>query len=962
MTTTYAVGSLVQARGREWVVQPGSDDEFLVLQPLGGGRHDVTGLHLALERVQPATFPLPTVDDIGDARSAKLLRTAVQLGFRSTAGPFRSLGGIAVEPRAYQLVPLMLALRQDVVRLLISDDVGIGKTVEAGLIASELLAQGSANGLTVLCSPALAEQWHRELIDKFNLDATLVLTSTAPALQRGLAMDESLFDRHPITVVSTDFIKSPTRRHEFLNHAPDLVIVDEAHTAVQDGSSGGGMARHQRHELLKDLAKDRDRHLVLVTATPHSGKDEGFRNLIGLLDPELADLDLETVAGRTRLARHFIQRRRKDIRSYLDEETNFPSDREIRDLSYKLTPAYRELFDDVLAYARGQVQGAATAGVRGRVRWWSALALLRALSSSPAAASATLRSRARSAGAIDATEADVLGRASVLDTADDEAVEGIDTTPGADLPDDADHDGVTDPGVLAHRRWLTRTAKRADLLVGPTEDAKLALLIRQVKDLLADGFDPIVFCRFIDTADYVAEHLQKALKRSAVVGTVTGTLPPSEREQRIRDLTANENERHVLVATDCLSEGVNLQDSFQAVVHYDLAWNPTRHEQREGRVDRFGQSADVVRALTIYGQDTKIDGLVLDILIKRHRAISAATGVSVPVPEGSDSVVEALLEGLLLRGHDADQLELDLQLDERAQALVSSWESAAAKEKAHRTKYQQESLKPDDVAAEIRAARAALGTIDDVVPFVRSGLLAYGAHVTPLATTSKDTLRFSATTGTLDPALRDALPLTRPEPIPFHAAQPAPRKAALLQRTDPYVAALARHVLDGALDSAAPGPKSPARRSGIMRTDAVARRTTVLLVRHRFHLDLPSRERGSTTLVAEDCSVLAFAGAPSRAEWLPPDVALGLLDAQPVANIPSDQAVTSVEAVLAGMGELTAYLEADADVRAAALAASHTRVRRGSGEVIRGLSVRAEHPVDVLGVYVYLPVAQGAVA
>ena len=91
--------------------------------------------------------------------------------------------------------------------------------------------------------------------------------------------------------------------------------------------------------------------------------------------------------------------------------------------------------------------------------------------------------------------------------------------------------------------------------------------------------------------------------------------------------------RHVLVATDCLSEGVNLQDPFQAVVHYDLAWNPTRHEQREGRVDRFGQRAPVVRAVTVYGTDNRIDGIVLDVLIRRHQAISKATGVSVPVPD-----------------------------------------------------------------------------------------------------------------------------------------------------------------------------------------------------------------------------------------------------------------------------------------------------------------------------------------
>lgn len=163
MSLTYAVGSLVKARGREWVVQPGSEEDFLILQPLGGRREDVTGLHTALERVESATFPLPTTDDLGDARSARLLRTALRLGFRSTAGPFRSIGSLSVQPRAYQFVPLMIALQQSPVRLLIADDVGVGKTVEAGLVAAELMAQGDVERLTVLCGPALAEQWQREL-------------------------------------------------------------------------------------------------------------------------------------------------------------------------------------------------------------------------------------------------------------------------------------------------------------------------------------------------------------------------------------------------------------------------------------------------------------------------------------------------------------------------------------------------------------------------------------------------------------------------------------------------------------------------------------------------------------------------------------------------------------------------------------------------------------------------------
>lgn len=254
-----AVGSLVRARGREWVVLPGTTREFLLLQPLGGGQDDSAGV-FPDEGVVPATFPLPSADDLGDAAATDLLRTALRVGFTSSAGPFRSLAGLSVSPRSYQYVPLLMALRQDVIRLLIADDVGIGKTIEAGLIAAELLAQGTVRRLAVLCSPSLAGQWQRELREKFNIDATLVLASTVKGLERNLMLNQSLFERHPHVIISTDFIKSERRRHEFLLRCPELVIVDEAHNCV----SGGNTAQHQRYELIRDLAADTTRHLVLA--------------------------------------------------------------------------------------------------------------------------------------------------------------------------------------------------------------------------------------------------------------------------------------------------------------------------------------------------------------------------------------------------------------------------------------------------------------------------------------------------------------------------------------------------------------------------------------------------------------------------------------------------------------------------------------------------------------------------
>src|SRR5882672_2569757 len=354
---TFAVGSLVKARGREWVVLPESAEDLLVLRPLGGTEDEVTGIYLPLEPVASATFALPDPSQPGDYRSCRLLRDAVRLGFRSSAGPFRTFARIAVEPRPYQLVPLLLALRLDPVRLLIADDVGIGKTVEAGLIARELIDRGEASRLAVLCPPHLAEQWQRELREKFNLEAELVLPGTARRLEARCSVNQSLFDVYPYVIVSTDYIKSDRRREDFLRACPELVIVDEAHTCAASAEKG---ARHQRHHLLKGLAASDSRHLILVTATPHSGKEDAFRSLLELLDHSFVDLpgDLSGPANeahRRKVAAHLVQRRRADIEHYLDADTPFPK-RQEKEETYKLSTEYRRLFERALKHARELVR------------------------------------------------------------------------------------------------------------------------------------------------------------------------------------------------------------------------------------------------------------------------------------------------------------------------------------------------------------------------------------------------------------------------------------------------------------------------------------------------------------------------------------------------------------------------------------------------------------------------------
>ncbi len=296
-SSSYSVGSIVYTRGRDWVVLPSDDSEILRLRPLSGGDKEHSALHLGLEggHVKRSEFPDPLVTESGDIVAGKLLRDAARLSLRSGAGPFRSLGRLSVRPRPYQFVPLIMALRLESARILIADDVGVGKTIEAGLIASELLARGDARRLCVICPPHLCDQWQHELADKFHIQAEIVRTSTVARLERSIPRGGiSLYEYYPNLIISIDFAKSDRRKAFLLQHCPDLVIVDEVHTAADPGYQGS-KDQQQRHELVKQIALDANRHLLLLSATPHSGIEDSFRSLLGLIRPHFRELNLQTL-------------------------------------------------------------------------------------------------------------------------------------------------------------------------------------------------------------------------------------------------------------------------------------------------------------------------------------------------------------------------------------------------------------------------------------------------------------------------------------------------------------------------------------------------------------------------------------------------------------------------------------------------------------------------------------------
>lgn len=942
----FTVGSLVRARGRDWVVVS-FDDDVLKLRPLSGREDESIGIHRLIEgnQITPASFPDPDPVSAGDYVSGRLLRNAARLSLRSGAGPFRSLGRISVRPRPYQFVPLLMALRLDPVRLLIADDVGVGKTIEAAMIARELLDRGDAHRLCVLCPPHLCEQWQRELETKFHIPAVIIRTSTIAQLERKIPRkDISVYRYYPYQVISMDFAKSENRKTRFLEDCPELVIVDEVHTAAQP-RFGSSHEQQRRHELLRELSADAQRHLLLLTATPHSGIEDSFRSLLGLLRKDFLNYDLRDLdeTKRRRLSRHLIQRKRADVVRWMGEETHFPKRIPPFEETYKLNTEYGALFRDVLEFTRETVQTSGLKENRRRVRYWAALALLRCLMSSPAAAIKAFKSREDGAKPLPAEEEDPQA---IQEMRQQEILDPISEYGALDsVPEPAIELGSRD---LAEndRAKLREYRKRAQTILDAGHDPKIVKAAQIIGDMLKDGYHPIVFCRFVATATYVAEELERRLKsrysdiRAVAVSGETGG--DEAREQVVASL--GEHERRILVATDCLSEGVNLQDHFDAVLHYDLPWNPNRLEQREGRVDRFGQTKSEVRALVLFSPDNPIDRIVLKVLVEKVREIYNTLGIRVSFASDTESVAQALVNTVLeSKTKEMEQLGFEFLQSEQAQQFMLGLELDAKREDESRTRFAQRAIQPDEVAREVKATDTVLGDPNAVRSFVLDAAQRFSIAITPR---TKYWL--------LDPTnvredLRTKLDWQKPVKVVFDSPPPQDvENAVVLGRNHGLVAYLSDLVLGRALN---PQDGHESYRSGAAYTDRVKSRTVIFLLRVRYRLE----RRNQPDQFAEEVVTAGFRAESSGRKWYSPndEEALGLLEeAKPIGNITEQERQQRIAAALEELNGNRSNLQRIADERAAELDAAHARLK----EQIGGAKVQAKaYPPDILGIYVFLP-------
>jgi hypothetical protein len=627
----------------------------------------------------------------------------------------------------------------------------------------------------------------------------------------------------------------------------------------------------------------------------------------------------------------------------MNEETPFPK-RDSGEFDYDLSKPYIDFFDKVLDFARDLVAGEDAPDRQKRVHYWTALGLLRGVMSSPAAGVAMFRARRSK-----------LGGELIDDTKDDEA------SPVHDHPEGHESDLVPVEVIEANgwsdsqQRRMREFEKELAALTGPKFDHKLEAARMIVEDWLQAGFYPVIFCRYIQTAIYLGEQLQPLLAKKfpkASIEVVTSEDPDEVRRDRIHAM--GNHQQRVLIATDCLSEGINLHEHFTAVLHYDLPWNPNRLEQREGRVDRFGQRAKEVKAYLLFSKDSAVDGVVLDVILRKVREIKRATGINVPFPEDSKSIIDTITQSLLLnperkistRRSPRDQIEFSFDEFDEARKLElevsDKYKKAADRESQRRSIFAQEAIKAGEIEQDLHENDEAIGSPAAVEAFVVGSLKTlFGVQI------DREKLGYLLYTANLPPAAKTLLPLKPTVKVSFES--PTPEGHVYLGRNHPLVEQLCQMVLAHSIER----NRFCAARASVLRTAAVQKPTTLLMFRCRNVIE--EKRAAGHQLVAEEMLLWGYRGSPQDNELLTMVEARDLLvNARPYGDLTPERCARLIDERVAAIPLLRPAFDLLAEQRCQHLVEAHERFSSLVEKKRFGV-VYPVLPMDVLGIYVLMP-------
>ncbi|GAA4400063.1 helicase-related protein [Tsukamurella soli] len=626
----------------------------------------------------------------GDAEKFSAAMEANRIRMAGRYDPMMALATSTVRPLPHQIRAVYEELLpRTPLRFLLADDPGAGKTVMAGLYAKELMLRGDCRRLLIVAPGGLVDQWQDELRDKFGIDA-VILTRELVAVSH----DGDPFPGNPVMIARMDQL---ARSDELCTHLErshwDLVVVDEAHR-MSANWYGGEIDKTRRYQLGEVLGRVA-RHMLLMSATPHAGKEDSFQAFLALLDPD-------RFAGQYRAEAHrrdtsgLMRRMVKEELLTFEGRPLFP-ERRAETVPYTLSPGELALYEAVTAYVRNEMNRAdAVEDGRRRTVGFALTVLQRRLASSTHAVTRSLERRRARLGArrheMDWSTPDpaVTARPQLLKDAMRYDTDEYDAEEIEQLEEDV-LDAATaarslaelDAEILALDE-LVALARRVREAGTDTKWAQLSSLFHDPALRGPDGRPRkiIVFTEHRDTLDYLTERLRNLLGDPDAVQTIHGGTHRLERKQTREEFT-NEPGRLVLVATDAAGEGLNLQAA-HLMVNYDLPWNPNRIEQRFGRIHRIGQE-HVCRLWNLVAAETR-EGQVFTRLLQKMEEQRKAYGGKLFDVLGeafADTPLAALMLDAIRYGDDPARREeiervVDAQVADGCHKLVE--ERALARE------------------------------------------------------------------------------------------------------------------------------------------------------------------------------------------------------------------------------------------------------------------------------------------
>ncbi|HVC07355.1 MAG TPA: helicase-related protein [Solirubrobacterales bacterium] len=600
------------------VVMHGSDAAQLVFRKPDGSLGE-----RVLNRAQESELSLVEKEARpfdANATDFKLVAEAQRIKLAGLFDPMLAVTTSDIQPLPHQLRAVYgELLPRTPLRFLLADDPGAGKTIMAGLYIKELMLREDVRRCLVVAPGGLVEQWQDELFLKFGLRFELFSADLAES-----AFGASAFEERPFLIARMDQLARNEDLIADLEQTQwDLVVVDEAHRMGAHYFSG--KLEKTKRFLLGEALGRIARHLLLMTATPHSGKEDDFQLFLTLLDRDR--FEGKHVEGVHRSDTTGIMRRmvKEDLLTF-EGKPLFP-ERIAETVPYELTEDERELYEEVTAYVReGMNRAAKLEGKRKNTVGFALTVLQRRLASSP---EAILRSLVRRAERLERRKQQLINGEGVADPLDEFNLD----------PSEIEEDEFSAGEVeeieeeLVDAATAARTVEELDI-----ELADLARLIEQAKLVRAaetdrkwselrtiiegetlapaDGEPPrklIIFTEHRDTLEYLVQRIRTLIGRPVAVGTIHGGVSRSERRRVTEEFTHNKD-CQILVATDAAGEGLNLQAA-HLMVNYDLPWNPNRIEQRFGRIHRIGQT-EVCRLWNLVASDTREGDVFLRLLAK----------------------------------------------------------------------------------------------------------------------------------------------------------------------------------------------------------------------------------------------------------------------------------------------------------------------------------------------------------